>query len=268
MDETGGSPRKCVSFSLEYSLSECCQRDELTLTHAIEELLVVWCHATYIDNHPTHEGGWTRGCYFFWKRETPRTSGESLAVYACCCALEPPNIHFHIPPHPHIQSPLYVCRVCWYLLGCCGPINTRTCARWQRDTHDWRPFDPKGYSNEKYYLLQQDGHGLFQNDSTVQYIQNVGITFDPLSKTNPFVFTPQSTRSLIQKRRVLGRGTRVPLAPRSSCHVCKSSTSVFYHDVCCSQALFYCREIKHVYVKYPWSFLYKLIINPLNFFLI
>jgi len=28
-----------------------------------------------------------------------------------------------------------------------------------------------------------------------------------------------------------------PLFPRSSCHVCRSSTCVFYHDVCCSQAL-------------------------------
>jgi len=73
---------------------------------------------------------------------------------------------------------------------------------------DWRPFDPKGYSNEKYYLLQQDGHGLFQNDSTVQYIPSVGMTFDPLSKTNPFVFTPQSTRRRSEEAAYSGTTSR------------------------------------------------------------
>jgi hypothetical protein len=73
---------------------------------------------------------------------------------------------------------------------------------------DWRPFDPKGYSNEKYYLLQQDGHGLFQNDSTVQYIPSVGMTFDPLSKTNPFVSTPQSTRRRSEEAAYSGTTSR------------------------------------------------------------
>ena len=56
----------------------------------------------------------------------------------------------------------------------------------------WRPF-PKGrtaYSNEQ-YPKQEDGHGLFQNDSTIPYDAAMGMRFDPCSHGNPFVFATE-----------------------------------------------------------------------------
>jgi len=52
----------------------------------------------------------------------------------------------------------------------------------------WQPFNQTTYSNEQYYLKQEGGHGLFQNDSTIPYDSEMGMRFDPFSRTNPFVF--------------------------------------------------------------------------------
>jgi len=39
----------------------------------------------------------------------------------------------------------------------------------------WRPFDQTAYSNEQHYLKQENGHGLFQNDSTIPYDRERGM---------------------------------------------------------------------------------------------